>query len=144
MAVTQEANPHFSGLDISLDHTLPEVIRHVADRHGPVTFIASEDGARISFANFRNRVARLARALIAHGVEHGDRIAIWAPNSPEWILAAAAAESIGGILVPINTRFKGGEAAFVLGKTRAVILFTAADFLGTDYAAMLRRGEEAH
>lgn len=138
--MTDPGSPHFSGLAITLDHTLPQVIAHVADRHGDAPFIIGEDGARISFAGFRDRVARLARALIAQGVDHGDRVALWAPNSPEWIIAASAIESIGGIMVPINTRFKGGEAGHVLGKTRACLLFTVGEFLGNDYVALLRAG----
>lgn len=134
---TTMANPHFSDLPKTLEHTLPEVIAHVAARYGSTPFIIGEDGARISFAQYKERVDGLARALIAHGVAHGDRVAIWAPNSPEWMIAAAAAESIGAIMVPINTRFKGGEALYILAKTRAKILFTVTGFLGNDYAAML-------
>ncbi|MGF7150162.1 acyl-CoA synthetase (AMP-forming)/AMP-acid ligase II [Sphingomonas zeicaulis] len=132
-------NPHFSDLQPTLEHTLPQVIAHVAARHGDTPFIVSECGDHISFADFKTRVDRLARALIAHGVGDGERVAIWAPNSAEWIIAASATECIGAIMVPINTRFKGGEALYVLGKTRARILFTADHFLGNDYAAMLRQ-----
>ena len=131
------ANPHFSDLEKTLGHTLPAVIAHVAERYGESPFIIGEDGSSISFAAFKKQVDILARALIAQEVEYGDRVAIWAPNSPEWILAASAIESIGAIMVPINTRFKGAEAAYVLGKTRARILFTVSSFLGNDYAAML-------
>ncbi|KEQ53240.1 Long-chain-fatty-acid--CoA ligase [Sphingobium chlorophenolicum] len=134
---TTMANPHFSDLPKTLDHILPQVIAHVAARYGSTPFIIGEDGATISFAQFKERVDDLARALIAHGVDHGDRVAIWAPNSPEWMIAAAAVESIGAIMVPINTRFKGGEALYILAKTRAKILFTVSGFLGNDYAAML-------
>lgn len=130
-------NPHFSDLPKTLDHTLPRVIAHVAARYGDTPFIVGEDGTTTSFAGFKARVDTLARALIAHGLAHGDRAAIWAPNSPEWMVAAAAIESIGAIMVPINTRFKGGEALYVLGKTRAKVLFTVGQFLGNDYAAML-------
>ena len=91
-----------------------------------------------SFAGFWDRVQHLSRSLIANGVELGDRVAIWAPNSAEWIIAAAAIETIGAILVPINTRFKGSEAAFALAKTRARALFTVESFLGNDYRAMLQ------
>ena len=136
--MNDEASPHFSGLTISLDHTLPELIAHVAETYGDTPFVVGEDGRSTSFGGFRLRVDRLARALVAHGVSHGDRIAIWAPNSPEWIVAASAIESIGAIMVPINTRFKGGEALYALTKTRARILFTVRSFLTNDYAAMLR------
>jgi HIP---CoA ligase len=135
--MTNAANPHFSGLPVSLDYTLPRMIAHVADRYGEIPFIVGESRDVTSFATFWQRVRRLARALIAQGVEHGDRVAIWAPNSPEWIVAAAAVETIGAVLVPINTRFKGGEASFVLAKTRARVLFTVTSFLGNDYPKML-------
>jgi len=128
---------HFSGLEPTLGHCLPEVVAHLAERWGDFPFIVGESGETIGFADFATRVRRLAGALVAQGVAHGDRVAIWAPNSPEWIIAAAAAETIGAVMVPINTRFKGGEAAFVLTKTRAVVLFTVTQFLGSDYAAML-------
>lgn len=131
-------NPHFSDLEMATVHTLPKVIAHVATRYGETPFIVGPDGSTISFAAFRDRVTSLSGALVAHGVEHGDRVAIWAPNSPEWILAASAIECIGAIMVPINTRFKGSEAAFVLDKTRARILFTVGSFLDNDYAQMLR------
>jgi HIP---CoA ligase len=136
--IPEPPSKHFSGLPISLDHSLPALIAHVANRYGDTPFVIGEDGAATSFAGFRDRVHRLARALMARDIEPGDRVAIWAPNSPEWMIAAAAIESIGAIMVPINTRFKGGEAFYALAKTRARILFTVGGFLGNDYAAMLR------
>ena len=131
------ASPHFSGLDITLGHTIPGVIAHVTALHGHKPFIVDEAGEATSFAAFGERVMVLAAALAGHGIAYGDRVAIWAPNSPAWIVAAAAIETIGAILVPVNTRFKGGEAGYALGKTRASALFTVGDFLGNDYAAML-------
>jgi len=135
-------NPHFSDLPATLDHVLPRVIAHVAARYGDTPYIVGEDGTTTSFAGFKARVDALARALIAQGLAHGDRAAIWAPNSAEWMIAAAAFESIGAIMVPINTRFKGGEALYVLGKTRAKMLFTVTGFLGNDYAGMLVQAKD--
>lgn len=134
---TDPPSPHFSGLSISLDHTLPALIDHVAATYSDAPITIGEDGSRLSFAGFRVRVNRLARALIAQGIGYGDRVAIWAPNSPQWMLAASAVESIGAIMVPINTRFKGGEAAYAIGRTRARLLFTVDGFLGMEFAAML-------
>lgn len=123
------ASPHFSGLTITLDHTLPAVIAHVAAVYGDRFFIVGEDGAAISFADFSRQVRQLAGALMAHGVMAGDRVAICAPNCPERIITACAIESIGAIMVPINTRFRGGEAGYVLAKTRARIRVASARFL---------------
>ena len=75
---------------------------------------------------------------MAAGLEPGDRVGIWAPNIAEWVFAALGALGAGGVLVPLNTRFKGAEAAYVLGRSGARFLCTVNGFLGTDYVAMLR------
>ncbi len=87
----------------------------------------------------RRRVARTARdaSAIATGIGPGDRVAIWAPNSWEWIVAALGALGSGAWLVPVNTRFKGDEAAYVLDRVNAAALFTVRGFLDTDYLDML-------
>ncbi len=92
----------------------------------------------ISFADLAGRVQGAAKSLIALDVAPGDRIAIWAPNMWEWIIAALAIHSVGGVMVPINTRYKGGEAAYLLDKSGAKLLFTVTGFLDTDYIALLR------
>src|SRR5947207_2854620 len=75
---------------------------------------------------------------MAHGLAKGDRVAIWAPNIWEWPIAALAVHRAGAIVVPINTRFKGREAGYVLQKSKAKMLFAVTDFLDTDYVALLR------
>jgi acyl-CoA synthetase (AMP-forming)/AMP-acid ligase II len=77
--------------------------------------------------------------LVEAGIEPGDRVAIWAYNSAEWIVACLGLFQAGAVLVPINTRFKGREAADVLARSGARVLVTVTDFLGLDYVAMLRR-----
>ena len=81
------------------------------------------------------------RAAMAAGLEPGDRASVWAPNIHQWIGSALGILGAGGVLVPLNTRFKGDEAAYVLGKSRARMLFTVTDFLDTDYVAMLRAAD---
>ncbi len=95
--------------------------------------------ARISYTQLGERVERAAAACIAAGVEPGDRVAVWAPNTLEWIVSALGAVSAGAVLVPLNTRFKGAEAAYVLERSRARLLFVTGTFLGTSYVASLRR-----
>ncbi len=80
----------------------------------------------------------VARSLIASGVEPGDRVAVWAPNSAAWISAALGALAARAWLVPLNTRLKGDEASYILRKTDARVLFVANGFLGTDYTGSLR------
>src|SRR5215470_8076660 len=85
--------------------TIPEMVLSTADRFGDLAAIVEGD-VRISFAELTSRVRRAAGAFAEAGVEHGDRVAIWAPNSAEWIIAAFGLLTAGGTLVPVNTRFK--------------------------------------
>jgi acyl-CoA synthetase (AMP-forming)/AMP-acid ligase II len=92
---------------------------------------------RFTFAELGDRVREAAAAAIASGIEPGDRAAIWAPNQVEWVIAALGLVSAGAALVPLNTRFKGEEAGYVLARSSAKLLVVADGFLGADYSGML-------
>ncbi|MFD9036035.1 FadD3 family acyl-CoA ligase [Streptomyces sp. NPDC059567] len=114
------------------------LVRSAAERYG--TAEAVVDGrTRVSYEELGERVERAAAACLAAGVEPGDRVGIWAPNTLEWIVSALGAVTAGAVLVPLNTRFKGTEAAYVLARSRARLLFITGTFLGTSYVASLRR-----
>ena len=112
----------------------------VADRAKTLTDrTAIEDGStRLTFGELAARVEESARALIAIGIDKGDRVAIWAPNIWEWIVSALAIHSVGAVMVPVNTRYKGIEATYLLGKSQAKALFTVTGFLDADYVELLR------
>jgi acyl-CoA synthetase (AMP-forming)/AMP-acid ligase II len=80
---------------------------------------------------------RVARALDVSGVRPGDRVALWSPNSARWIAASFGVYAAGAVLVPVNTRFKGMEAAHVLGRSGATLLLACTDAVGTDLVALL-------
>ena len=96
-----------------------------------------EGGRRLTYAELGQAIDHTAAAYVASGLEPGDAVAVWAPNVWEWTVAGLAVFRAGGVLVPVNTRFKGREAAYVLGKARCRMLLTVNGFLGTDYAALL-------
>ena len=77
-----------------------------------------------------------ARAFGA-SIPAGARVAMWAPNSRQWIVAVLGLWEAGATLVPINTRFKGAEASVILERSGASVLLTVRDFLGTDYASLV-------
>lgn len=118
--------------------TLPGMLALSATRFGPLEAIIDEP-VRVSYADLQTQVTNAAKALLGLGILHGDRVAIWAPNLWEWIVAALAVHSVGAVLVPINTRFKGAEAAYVLHRSGARALFTVNGFLGIDTVAALRQ-----
>ncbi|MET9362059.1 FadD3 family acyl-CoA ligase [Streptomyces sp. NPDC006632] len=118
--------------------TIAKLVRSAAERYGDREAVVEGRG-RISYAELGERVERAAAACVAAGVEPGDRVALWAPNTADWIVSALGAVSAGAVLVPLNTRFKGAEAAYVLESSRAKLLFITGTFLGTSYVASLRR-----
>ncbi|KZS72197.1 fatty acid--CoA ligase [Mycobacterium kansasii] len=85
----------------------------------------------------RAEVHRAAAALIALGVEPGDRVAIWSPNTWHWVVACLAIHHAGAAMVPLNTRYTADEATDILSRTRAPVLFAMGRFLGADRVAGL-------
>jgi HIP---CoA ligase len=116
--------------------TIPDVVRQAAETFGDAEAVVDGD-RRVTFARLAEMVQRAGAGCVARGVQPGDRVAIWGPNTLEWVVAALGAVSAGAALVPLNTRFKGDEAAYILDKSRAVFTFVAPPFLGNDYGAML-------
>ncbi|WEB38712.1 AMP-binding protein [Streptomyces yunnanensis] len=93
--------------------TVAQLAAHAAHLHGDREAL-SDGEVRWTFAELAGRITAAARAALAHGVRHGDRIAVWAPNGRQWITAVLGAVSVGAVLVPLNTRYKAAEAADIL------------------------------
>ncbi|WP_433212432.1 FadD3 family acyl-CoA ligase [Microtetraspora malaysiensis] len=116
--------------------TIPSVLERAA-RDFPDVEAVVDGPDRVTYTRLRDRVGEAARAFVALGVERGDRIAIWAPNSLKWIVTALGALSAGAVVVPVNTRYKGEEARWLLQRSRARMLFAQDGFLGNGYLDML-------
>jgi acyl-CoA synthetase (AMP-forming)/AMP-acid ligase II len=116
--------------------SIPHAVRLAARRHPGLEALVDGD-LRLTFAELERAMLASVRAMMAIGVQPGDRVALWAPNSARWVLTALGVLGAGGVLVPINTRFKGEEAAYVLEKSGAGTLVAVTDFLGQDYLGML-------
>lgn len=136
--------PVTSTAEFDVPDDLPTTVAGALERAATL-FVDEEalvDGdLRLNWVELLEQVDLAARALIALDVEPGDRVAIWAQNTAEWVIAACAIHRIGAVLVPLNTRFKGHEATYILTTSGARVLFTVSDFLDTDYVAMLDRRE---
>ncbi|MGO9342508.1 MAG: FadD3 family acyl-CoA ligase [Acidimicrobiales bacterium] len=116
--------------------TIPGLVEDAAERFGEREALVDGD-LRLSFAELAGRALEVTRAAIAIGIEPGERVGIWSPNSAAWVVAALGTVGAGAVLVPVNTRFKGGEAAHILRSSGARVLFTVQSFLGSDYPSML-------
>jgi acyl-CoA synthetase (AMP-forming)/AMP-acid ligase II len=116
--------------------TIPALARAAADRFGEAEAVVDGD-VRLTFTELATAADRAGRAFLAAGIEPGDRVAIWSPNVHEWIVALLGLQAAGGVVVPVNTRYKGAETAYLLQASRARVLVTVNGFLGNDYIAML-------
>jgi fatty-acyl-CoA synthase len=110
-----------------------DIAARLPDREGLV-FGAS----RYAFREVAARIDEAARRLIAAGVGHGEHVALWLNNSDDWIFIAFAVEKIGAVLVPINTRFRSRDLAYVLAQSDSAFLITHDRSGPVDYAAMVR------
>jgi HIP---CoA ligase len=121
---------------INPPQTLGALLEESSKRYGDR--LAVIDGPlRLSYSELAAETRTMARALMAAGVRAGDRVAVWLPNTAHWLVAALGAHSIGASLVPMNTRYTGYEAADVLQRTGARVIFLPDRFLGLDYLAAL-------
>src|SRR5688572_18334564 len=116
--------------------TIPRTLRRAAERFGGALAL-DDEGVRFGFTELAAAAEGAARAFLAAGLAPGERAAIWAPNVWEWVVAALGIQSAGGVLVPLNTRYKAAEAGYILRKSRARVLCTMGEFLGTSYADSL-------
>jgi HIP---CoA ligase len=123
--------------------TIPAALGAAAGKFGDGPALAEPGGPRISYHQLLRLTTTVARALIAEGVGHGDRVAIWSPNTHHWVLAAFGGLSAGATLVPVSTRFTGPEALDVITRSGATVLIVADRFLGTDRLAALRTAANA-
>jgi HIP---CoA ligase len=116
--------------------TIPEMVLSAADRFGAAEAVV--DGPlRLSFTDVVDRIRCAAGAFADFGVKKGERVAIWAPNCAEWIIAAFGIMTAGGVLVPVNTRFKAEEAADVVARSGAKAVLVQKGFLGQDFTLAL-------
>lgn len=94
--------------------------------------------ARLNYAQLREMTDRVAQALLANGLEKGDRLGVWSPNRYEWIVIQMAAARIGAILVTINPAYRIDEARYALTKVGCRGLIVTRSLKTSDYYAMLQ------
>jgi fatty-acyl-CoA synthase len=114
-----------------------DIAARLPDREGLV-FGAS----RYTFREVAQRIDEAARRLIAAGVRHGEHVALWLNNSDDWIFISFAVQKIGAVLVPINTRFRSRDLAYVLAQSDSSFLVTHDRSGPIDYAALVREAVE--
>jgi HIP---CoA ligase len=137
MAALLAAAPGGDGRPNPTATTVPQLLARAEAEFGDSEALVDGD-VRWSFRQLAAEVRRCAAAMIASGVTPGDRVAVWAGNGYRFVVAALGAVSVGAVLVPISTRYKGSEASWILTRSGARMLFVDNGFLGNDYLGMLR------
>ena len=121
-----------------LYETIGAVFDRVVDAHSEKTaLVVCHQDIRWTWGEFRNEVDRLAAGLVALGIEPGDRVGIWGPNSYEWVLTQFATARIGAILVNVNPAYRLFELEFALRKTGCKAVIAAEKFKSSEYLHML-------
>jgi fatty-acyl-CoA synthase len=99
--------------------------------------VSRHQGVSFTYAELNEGVDRLARAVMAAGLEPGDRLGIWSPNCVEWLMLQFATAKAGVILVNINPAYRTSELEYALNQSGCRVLVAASSFKTSDYEAMV-------
>jgi fatty-acyl-CoA synthase len=121
-------------LDETVGANLRRTVARFADRQAPVD---APTGRTWTYAEFQDNVDAIASALLQLGIEPGDRVGIWSPNTPEWTLLQYATAQIGAMLVTINPAYRVPELEFALNQSSISHVFAASSSKTSNYVAML-------
>ncbi|MBV8987942.1 MAG: AMP-binding protein [Solirubrobacterales bacterium] len=119
---------------------LERTVAQFGDREA---LVSRHQSLRYTYADFNREVDRVARSLLAVGLQKGDRLGIWSPNCAEWAIVQYATAKVGVVLVNINPAYRTSELAYALRQSGCRMLIAARSFKTSDYVAMVDelRGE---
>jgi fatty-acyl-CoA synthase len=121
-----------------LGQTIGDNLRQTVERHGErEALIVRSQNYRATYRQLWDAVTAAARALMAHGVEPGDRVGVWSPNRFEWVIVQYATARIGAILVNINPAYLANELEYALQQSGVSVLLYARGFKQTQYPPLL-------
>lgn len=130
--------------------TTPAALRRAAQQWPDATALIDDQWPEsphphmtLSWSEFLDEVRTFAGALVASGIQAGDRVAVWAPNSWHWPVAALGVHYAGATLVPLNTRYTAGEAAEIIERAAAKAVVVSTAFLGGNHLDDLLRDHAA-
>src|SRR5262245_13001984 len=140
IAVARRGSSYVSGTsDIPLlGCTIGEMFDQIAAQYPEhEALIVHHQGLRYSYGQLQAEVDRCARALMALGLQQGERLGIWSPNRAEWTITQFATSKIGAILVNINPSYRVHELEYALQQSGCAMLVMAPQFRSSDYTEML-------
>jgi len=124
--------------DDLLKITIGDLLDRQAARFGERdALVHVEHGLRYSYAEFRDECNRVAKGMLALGIQKGDHVGSWATNYPEWVVAQFATAKIGAVLVTVNPSYRTHELQYLLRQSDASTLLLIDSFKSSDYVAMI-------
>ena len=118
--------------------TIGAMLRRIVERFGArEALVVRAQGYRATYRELWDATTALAKALMARGIDAGDRVGIWSPNRHEWVVTQHATARIGAILVNVNPAYKSRELEYALNQSGIRLLLLARGFRKTDYRALL-------
>lgn len=131
---------HPADLPVDEVRTTPQALRRAAelwpDREA-IADVQSGESVRWTWSELAEHVRRFAAALIETGLQPGERVLVWAPNTRHWVVAGLGIQYAGGVLVPANTRYTGAEALELVERTSAPVAVVVGEFLGSERISQL-------
>lgn len=140
--MTKLTQSYFSGPanDQLIYQTIGDYLDEIAGRYPDnPALIVRHQKVRWSYSEFNREVDKLAIGLLALGIEKGDRVGIWGPNSYEWTLTQFATAKIGAIMVCINPAYRLYELEYALNKVECRAIVSAEQFKTSEYLNMLQQ-----
>ena len=124
--------------DLTIGATLAQTVARHGDRDA---LVSCHQGIRWTWNDLAREVERCARALLALGVQRGDRVGMWSPSAAEWLAVQYATAQVGAILVNVNPSFRTSEIGYALAHSRCSVLIHAASFKGAAYRPMVEASD---
>ena len=126
-----------------LADTIPAMFDRVVAAHPDRdALVAPFQHVRLSYRELAEQVDRVARGLLALGVQPGDRVGMWSPNNVEWVYVQFAAASVGAVLVNLNPAYRTDELVYAVTQSACRVLISARRFKTSDYTAMVAEARE--
>ena len=116
--------------DVTVGNLLTQLARDFPSNE---CLIYPNRGLRYDFSQLEWISRQIAKGLLAVGINRGDRVAVWAPNVPEWVVLQFALAKIGAILVTVNTSLRAHELEYLLRQSEARTLVTVRGYKDLDY-----------
>ena len=121
-----------------IEMTIGDLLEHtVAEHGGREALVVTHQGIRQTWTEFDATVDRVARGLMAYGVDKGDRVGMWSPNYAEWIYVQFATAKIGAIQVNVNPAYRTSELEYAIEQSGMKVLVTRTDYLSSMYREMV-------